>query len=334
MTITQTRRQFLTSLSLTSAVGLLGARPALAAEAVLETTSVRITKNQGICYAPQYVAEEFLRDEGFTDIRFVDVSPPEISAAITQGKVDVGMNYALQTVRDIDAGAAVTVIGGVMVGCVELFARGDIRSVADLKGNRVGVQATGSLPNIFVVLMAAHVGLDPDKDIHWVTDPEVKPKELFIDSKIDAFLGFPPEPQELRARGIGHVIVSTAVDRPWSQYYCCMLVANAEYVRNQPVATKRALRAVLKAADLSATDPASAARQIVDRGFTPRYDYALQTVSENFYDKWREYDPEDTMRFYALQLHDTGLIKTNPKKIIAENTDWRFFNELKRELKA
>jgi len=334
MTITQTRRQFLAGLSLASAAGLLGARPALAAEAALETTSVRITKNQGICVAPQYVAEELLRDEGFTDIRFVDTPPPEIGAAIAQGKVDFGMTYAPTFIREIDAGTSVTVIGGVHVGCNELFAREAIRSITDLKGKRVGVQAIGSLPNIFIVLMAAEVGLHPEKDIDWVTDPNVKPKELFIDGKIDAFLGFPPEPQELRARGISHVIVNTALDRPWSQYYCCMLGGNPEYVRNYPVATKRALRAVLKAADLCTTDPAGAARRMVDRGFTPRYDYALQTLSENSFDKWREYDPEDTMRFYALRLHDAGLIKTIPTKIIAENTDWRFFNELRRELKA
>jgi NitT/TauT family transport system substrate-binding protein len=334
MPMTQTRRRFLTSLSLAGAVSLVRPPRALGAEGPLETTAIRVVKNQGICYAPQYVAEELLRDEGFTDIRFVDTPPPEITAAIARGKADFGMGYALQFARDIDAGEAVTVIGGVMVGCVELFAREGIRSVTDLKGKSVGVQATGSLPNIFLVLMAAHVGLDPDKDIHWVTDSKVKPRELFIDGKIDAFLGFPPEPQELRTRGIGHVIVSTLVDRPWSQYYCCMLGGNPEYVRNHPVAAKRALRAVLKAADLCATDPAGAARRIVDRGFTPRYDYALQTLSENSYDKWREYDPEDTMRFYALRLHDTGLIKSTPNKIIAENTDWRFFNELKRELKA
>ena len=330
----QTRRRFLTTLSLAGAASLLRSPRALAAEAALETTSVRITKNQNICYAPEYLAEELLRDEGFTDIRYVDVPPPEISAAIARGKVDFGMNYALGSVRDIDAGEAVTVIGGVMVGCVELFAREGIRSVTDLKGRSVGAQAMGTPSNTFVVLMAAQVGLDPDRDIHWVTDPKVKPKELFVDGKIDAFLGFPPEPQELRARGIGHVILNMAVDRPWSQYYCCMLGGNPEYVRNHPVATKRALRAVLKATDLCATDPAAAARRIVDRGFTPSHDYVLQTLSENSYDKWREYDPEDTMRFYALRLHDTGLIKSIPTKIIAENTDWRFFNELKRELKA
>ena len=209
------RRQFVTALSLAGAASLAAPRQAFAGEGPLETVSVRITKNQGICYAPQYVAQELLRDEGFTDIRFVDTTPDEIPTTIGLGKVDFGMGYAPQFARDIDAGAAVTVIAGVMVGCVELFARADIRSITDLKGKRVGVQATGSLPNILVVLMAAHVGLHPERDIDWVTDPKVKPKELFIDGKIDAFLGFPPEPQELRGRGIGHVIVSTAVDRPW-----------------------------------------------------------------------------------------------------------------------
>jgi NitT/TauT family transport system substrate-binding protein len=182
--------------------------------------------------------------------------------------------------------------------------------------------------------MAAQVGLDPIKDIHWVTDPRVKPIERFVEGKIDAFLGFPPEPQDLRARHIGHVIVNTAVDRPWSQYFCCMLAGNREYVRNHPVATKRVVRAILKATDLCATEPARAARRLVEGGFTPRYDYALQTLSENAYDKWREYDAEDTIRFYALRLHEASFIKGTPQKIIADGTDWRFLTELKRELKA
>ena len=170
------------------------------------------------------------------------------------------------------------------VGCFELFANEGIRSIADLKGKSVGVQAAGSTPQQLVTLMAAQVGLDPAKDIHWVTDPSVKPIELFVEGKIDAFLGFPPEPQDLRARRIGHVIVNTAVDRPWSQYFCCMLAGNPDYVRTYPVATKRVLRAILKATDLCATEPARVARQLVDGGFTPRYDYALQTLRDIPYD--------------------------------------------------
>ena len=101
-----------------------------------------------------------------------------------------------------------------------------------------------------------------------------------------------------------------------------------------PVATKRVLRAVLKGADLCAGEPERAARLLVDGGFTGRYHYALQTMRDVPYDKWREYDPEDTVRYYALRLHDLGYVKSTPQKIIADGTDWRFLNELKRELKA
>jgi NitT/TauT family transport system substrate-binding protein len=230
---------------------------------------------------------------------------------------------------EIISGARVVAVAGVHVGCYELFAQQNIRRVGELKGKRV---AAGDNPWLFNVI-AAQVGLDP-ADYVSITDPAVDPLELFAQGKIDAFLGFPPHPQQLRARGFRNVLVSTAMDRPWSQYFCCMLIGNRDYVRDHPVATKRALRAILKAADLCAAEPERAARMLVDRGFAPRYDYAVQTLNDVPYDRWREYDPEDTIRYYALRLYELGIVKATPQKIIAENTDWRFFNELKRELKA
>jgi NitT/TauT family transport system substrate-binding protein len=333
MRLAQTRRQFLTSATLAGAAGLVRGSRTLALEERLETITVRFAKNPGICVAPQYIAEELLRAEGFTDIRYVD-GPPGATEPLARGKVDFDTNYASNYVRAIDAGEQITLLAGVMVGCFELFGNEDIRSITDLKGKSVGVQALGSNNHALLTLLAAQIGLDPVKDIHWVTDPSVKPIERFVEGKIDAFLGFPPEPQDLRARHIGHVIVNTAVDRPWSQYFCCLLGGNVDYVRAHPVATKRVLRAVLKAADLCASDPGRAAQRLVDSGFTPRFDYALQTLNDNPYDKWREYDAEDTIRFYALRLREAGFIKSTPQKIIADGTDWRFLNELKRELKA
>jgi len=182
--------------------------------------------------------------------------------------------------------------------------------------------------------MAANAGLDPKEDFRWVTDPAERPMELFAEGKLDAFLGSPPEPQELRARHAGHVILDTTLDRPWSQYFCCMLAGNPEFVRRHPVATKRVLRAILKTTEFCASDPVRAAQMLVDGGFTHQYDYALETLRGILYDKWREYDPEDTMRFYALRLREAGLIKSSPQKIIADGTDWHFLNELKRELRA
>jgi NitT/TauT family transport system substrate-binding protein len=256
-----------------------------------------------------------------------------IVLAIERGEVDFGMNFPVLFIPAIEAGAPVTVLAGVHSGCFELFAREGIRSITELKGKTVGLNA---FPPGLLILMAAQVGLDPARDIRWVTgaDPAVQPLELFAEGKIDAFLGFPPEPQELRARRAGHVIVSTTVDRPWSQYFCCMLTAHREFVRKYPVATKRVLRAILKATDICASEPVHAAQRLIDGGFTEWYDYALQTLNAVPYNNWRDYDPEDTMRFYALRLREAGLIKSSPNKLVADSTDWGFLKELKRELKA
>jgi NitT/TauT family transport system substrate-binding protein len=337
MPIIQTRRCFINSVALASAAGLLHVPSVAVAEGPPETTIVRVVKGGAICVAPESLSEELLRAEGFTDIRYVEGWPTaEYATQVGKGEADFALDFAAKIVQAIDNGGAVTVLGGVHVGCYELFAKDEIHSIAELKGRTVGLSILGANPHAFLIAMAAHVGLDPRQDIRWVTrtDPSVKPLELFAEGKIDAFLAAPLEPQELRARHIGHVIFNSTVDRPWSQYFCCMLVGNGDYVRKYPNATKRVLRAILRGADLCASEPARVAQRLVDRGFTDRYDYAVDALSGIPYGAWREYDPEDTVRYYALRLHETGFIKSSPKKIIADNTDWRFLNELRRELKV
>jgi NitT/TauT family transport system substrate-binding protein len=139
----------------------------------------------------------------------------------------------------------------------------------------------------------------------------------------------------MRERKLGHVILKTSVDLPWAHYYCCMLAGSNAFVERNPVATKRALRALLRAVDFCLTDPEAAASIVVAGGLGSRDDYVRQAFgSEVLYDKWREYDPEDSLRFYALRLQETGIIEADPQTIIANGTDWRFLEELKRELKT
>jgi NitT/TauT family transport system substrate-binding protein len=334
MQMTQSRRDFLASLSAAGAAGVLGARASLADEGPPETATVRILKEAAVCIAPQYVAEDLLRAEGFSDVRYVEIDVGSTDAGmIAEGKTDFALSLAPEAVRRIDAGAPITLLAGVVPGCYELFAHEPVKGIKDLKGRSIAVpEQTGYGPHLWISIMAAYVGLDPVKDINWVTSSIVNPMELFVDGRTDAFIGAPPAPQELRARKIGRVILNTATDRPWSQYFCCMLAANADYVRNSPVATKRVLRAILRATDMCAAEPTRAAQRLVDGGFTARYDYALQALIDLPYAKWREYDPEDTMRFYALRLHELGFIKSSPNRIIADGADWRFLHELKPEL--
>jgi NitT/TauT family transport system substrate-binding protein len=331
MHIMQSRRDFLTTLSAAGAASVLVGPSALADEGPPETTTVRLGYWPNICVAPGDIAEDLLRAEGFTDVRYVPNLPLD---AVARGEIDFDFETAAWVVSQVDAGEPITALAGVHPGCYELFAHESIGTISDLKGKRVGINNLGSSGHLLLAIMAAQVGLDPHTDIDWVDSPEGNFMALFAEGKVDAFLAFPPEPQELRARKIGRMILSLGTDQPWSQYFCCVAFGNRSFVRAHPIATKRFLRAILKAADICATEPERAAQQLVDRGFTERYDYALQTLTEIPYDSWRHFDPEDAMRFYALRLHEVGMIKSSPNAILAQGTDWRFLNELRRELKA
>jgi NitT/TauT family transport system substrate-binding protein len=329
------RRAFLSATALAGAGALLGLRSeSLAAEPAPETKRIRLSQIAGICVAPQYVVKELLPNEGFRSVQYVHATGTNPYPAFASGDIDISMAFVAPFLIQVDAGAPITLLGGVHVGCFELFGTDRIRAIRDLKGRSVGVPAIGSAHHVFLASMAAYVGLDPRKDINWVTHEPAESARMLTDRKVDALMAFPPVPQELRAKNIGHVVVNSALDRPWSQYFCCVMAANREFVRKNPVATKRALRAILKATDICALQPDRAAQVMVDGGFTKHYQYAFQTMKEVPYGRWREYDAEDTVRFYALRLHEIGMIKSSPQKIISQGTDWRFWRELKKELKA
>ena len=335
MTYLHNRRHVLAGLSAIGAMGF-AAPPALA-EPPPETTTIRLPqwKDLAHCWAAAYVAGDLLRAEGFTDIRYIQGDPAvDQSVWIANNETDFSINYGPTHIASIASGVPIRVLTGLHSGCLELITNNDnVRNITDLPGKRVGIFTFGSSSHLLVALMAAYVGLDPEKDIEWVTDPRGG-GALFAEGKVDAVLASPPSVQKLRAEHKGRSILNTTTDKPWSQHFCCMISARAAFVDRYPVATKRALRAILKTADLCASNPQWVARQMVDRGFVPSYEYALQTLADVRYDRWRDYDPEDTLRFYALRMQELGMINASPKKIIAEGTDWSFLEELKKELKT
>jgi NitT/TauT family transport system substrate-binding protein len=328
----QDRRHFLTTGFSIAAAGLAGAaaltraRRSLAEEAPPETTSLRFEKWPVTCLAPVYIVDDLLREEGFSDIRYAP------GAWVGAGEADFGNDYSGSMIIAIEGGKPIVMLAGIHPGCLELFARETIGSVVDLRGRNVGVRFIGSGEHVLVSIIAANVGLDPAKDINWVAHGPRDQKELFADGEIDAFLTTPPWAQELHARNFGRVILNSTLDRPWSQYFCCMLNGNADFVRRNPIATKRVVRAVMRATDICAAKPDWVAQRLVDRDFTSNYDYARQGLKEIPYSSWRDYDPEDSVRFYALRLRELGMIKSSPDRVIATGTDWRFLKEVRKEL--
>jgi NitT/TauT family transport system substrate-binding protein len=329
------RRAFLNGAALGTVAALSKVRPlpVSAAEPALETTKLRVALTWATCFAPQYVAGDgLLQAEGFTSIEYVKAATGW--GALNSGDADVSMSDAPSLVTQIDKAQPIVVLGGIHVGCYELFGTDRVRTIVDLKGKKVAIPGLHSGRHLMMSTILTHVGLDPRKDVEWVTSSAAESMQLLAEGKVDAYMGFPPEPQELRAKKVGHVVVSTTTDKPWSQYFCCLLAARRDFVSKNPGATKRILRAMIRAANLCASDPGRATQILVDRGLVTQRDYVLQMMKEVPYSRWREYDPADALRYYALRLREAGLVKASPQKILADGTDWRFVNELKKELKG
>jgi NitT/TauT family transport system substrate-binding protein len=274
-----------------------------------------------------------LRLEGFSEIEYVDLPVAKALTVVEEGSADMSMGAAPDVVAALDAGRGVLSLAGIHAGCYELFVNGPIAGLKDLKDRSVVITGEDSTERLFISSIVAYVGVNP-RDIHWIiTRRAAEAMQTFAEGQADAFLGFPPQPQELRAREVGRVILDTLQDRPWSQYFCCMVNARRAFVEKYPVATRRALRAFLKATDLCAQESERAARYLADKGYEPRYNMALEVLQGLPYRRWRDADPEDMLRFYALRLHEVGMIKSSPQKLIAQGSDWRILNALKKELK-
>jgi NitT/TauT family transport system substrate-binding protein len=332
------RREFMKKAALTGAAAYLGIGSdygIAAVEPPPETTTIRIRQWRPACWAPIHVAEPLLREEGFTDVQYVNVHGPKFQQMLKDAAVDIWPNFVAYDLSQIEKHRPpFKFLAGLHVGCYALVGSKRVNTVRDLKGKTVWAgPVKNNGPHIFFSAIVAYVGLDPRTDINYAWVKKDEAMELFKNGKIDAFMSFPPGPQELMDKDIGHLLVDTNVDKPWSQYFCCMVNGQSDFVKNNPIATKRALRAILKANDIVARDPEYTLQILQQKKIWKKSEtkYILQALKEIPYGKWRDYNPEETIRFNALRLHDVGMIKTSPEGIIAQYTDWSFLRSMKDE---
>jgi NitT/TauT family transport system substrate-binding protein len=335
------RREFIKKTALTGAAAYFGldagsGDTALASEPPPETTRLRIRQWKPACWAPIHVAEPLLREEGFTDIQYPSGPGPKAVEMFKNGEIDITPSFAPFGMVFVEkSNSPFSFLSGLHIGCYSLIGSDRVNSVRDIKGKTVW---TGSVenngPHMFFKTILSYVGLNPDTDVKYLWVKKDEAMELFKNGKIDVFISFPPGPQELVAKGIGKVLVDTNIDKPWSQYFCCMIIGHNDFIKKNPIATKRALRAILKANDIVANDPEYALQVLQNKKIWKKAEtkYILQAIREIPYAKWRNYNPEETIRFYAIRLREIGLLKTLPKDFIEQHTNWSFLNSLKKEL--
>jgi NitT/TauT family transport system substrate-binding protein len=314
-----------------------------------ETATIRIA-SPFACDAPLWMAKDFLREEGFTDVQWVP-SAPGTAGWITSGVADVGPGHPEALVAAIDAGVPIATLAGLHTGCQELWAAPGIASVRDLRGKRIAVFKRDASDQFFLFFstLCAYVGIDPLTNVSFfevggaVGGDYRGLMTAYLEGRSDAFLAAADGAAVLKRepRNPGTKILDQTTDKPWSQYLCCLLIGNREWTRQNPVAAKRFTRAVLRAADATAKDRAGAARAGVGASIrnllaqrnTPELDILMDTTAMVSYD-WREFDPEETLRFFALKLGDVKLIKSTPQQIIAQGSEVAFMRQLRTELKS
>jgi NitT/TauT family transport system substrate-binding protein len=286
----------------------------------------------GVCDPALWTAGDYLLEEGFTNAR---IMPPAITA-FQRGEVDISAGYSQWVVANVDAGNQMVALAGMHTGCIELWAKPGIASIRDIKGKTIAVGATDVTDVIygFWSAMLASVGINARTDVNFVSaGTATSTLELFLQGKSDALLAAAFQVPILRAdpRNSGRLLMSNLEDKPWSQYYCCQLIANRDWVRQYPMAAKRATRAILRANDRVAKDPGAAVLAGVAQGlFTVNYETVLAVLKNCKYE-WRDIDAEETLRFFALQLAEYKLVKGVPQQLVAQASDYGYVRELKKQ---
>src|SRR5438445_13483862 len=133
-----TRRDLLRSVAGTA--GLRAWPPGHAsAEPPPETTRLALLQTASLCQAPQYVAEELLRGEGFTEVRYIKQDGQRaIADALASGEANINMHFSGPLILRLEAGAPITSLAGVHAGCCALFRTGRVRTGGVLNGEPVG----------------------------------------------------------------------------------------------------------------------------------------------------------------------------------------------------
>src|SRR5687767_153981 len=203
------------------------------------------------CEAPIFTAIEkgFFKEEGL-DVSLVKCEWANYKDVLALGGFDITHHLVMYFLKPIEQGVDVKFTGGIHRGClrVQAAANGNIRSVKDLRGKRIGVPGMGTPPFIFANRVLGANGIDPSKEVTWLVYPAGELGLAIDKGDVDAVANSEPIGSLLVAQGKVRNIADQAVDMPYADEYCCAVLANGKFLAKNPKATAAATRALLKAA--------------------------------------------------------------------------------------
>lgn len=240
-----------------------------------ETTADGLTKIRvgyiGItCEAPIFVAVEngFFKEEGL-DVELVKCEWSKYKDVLALGGFDITHHLVMYFLKPIEQGLDVKFTAGIHTGClrVQSSVKGNIRTVQDLRGKRIGVPGMGTPPFIFATRVLGANGIDASKEIEWRVFPAGELGLALEKGEIDAVADSEPIGSLLLAEGKVRNVADQAKDLPYKDEYCCAVIVNGKFLTNNPKAAAGATRALLKGAKWVETNPRAAARMSVEKKY-------------------------------------------------------------------
>jgi len=222
------------------------------------------------CEAPIFTAVEkgFFKDEGL-DVTLVKCEWANYKDVLALGGFDVTHHLIMYFLKPIEQGLDVKFTGGIHRGClrVQALKNGNIHSIQDLRGKRIGVPGMGTPPFIFANRVLGANGIDPGKEISWLVFPAGELGLALDKGEVDAVADSEPIGTLLLANGRVQNVADQATDAPYKDEYCCAVLVNGKFLAANPKAAAAATRALLKAAKWVEANPAAAARLSVEKKY-------------------------------------------------------------------
>ena len=222
------------------------------------------------CEAPIFSAVEkgFFKEEGL-EVDLVKCEWANYKDVLALGGYDITHHLVMYFLKPIEQGLDVRFTAGIHKGClrVQASAKGDIRTVQDLRGKRIGVPGMGTPPFIFANRVLGANGIDASKDVSWRVFPAGELGLALDKGEVDAVANAEPIGSLLLADGKVRNIADQAADLPYKNEYCCAVIVNGKYLAANPKNTAAATRALLKGAKWVEANPAAAARLSVEKKY-------------------------------------------------------------------
>lgn len=287
------------------------------------TTHLRLIYSPSLCAAPMYIAIEngYFEEENL-DIEQVTVDAAHVSEAIGANQVDVGMGLIGKLLQPIENGLPIKFTTGLHTGCTKLLVPGDsdIKSIADLKGKKIGVPGLADAATVVSKrsLSAAGIGVtEQNMEVEFSVYSRNDLPQALENGAVDAIaLGDPTASIAEEQYGLT-ALIDTATDPKYKDEYCCNAFVTSQLAAENPKAAAAFTRAVQKASQWVQENPDETAKIIVDKQYVSGdVDFCAQIL------KTYNYKPSVQGGYDALKLNAEELSKIG---VLKEGTDAQKF---------